>query len=151
MCFWWSHRTWMDVLKFFNVLAIQYSSFLSYMSYPMPTLCFVDAESWADNSTTDALQFDEGSCSDVLYNMANFLKHSSNTCCTSSFYFEIVLPQDNYFMSKYTIDIEQSSFMLANVILDQLEHEPGLYNILILFFIWLCGEVWLLHRMSIQW
>ena len=83
----------------------------------MPTLCFVDAESLTNNSTTDPLQFDEGSCSDVLYNMANYLKHSSNAYCTSSFFFEIVLPQDNYFMSKYTIDIEQSSFMLANVIL----------------------------------
>ena len=89
----------------------------------------------------DALQFDEGSCGDVPYNMVNCLKHSSNTCCTSSFYFEIVLPQDNYFMSKYTIDIGQSSFMLVNVILDQLEREPGLYNILILFFILFCGEV----------
>ena len=99
-----------------------------------------------DNSTTDALQFDEGSCSDVPYNMVNYLKHSSNACCTSSFYFEIVLPQDSYFMlkSKYTTDIEQSSFMLANVILDQLEHEPGLYNILNsnpIFHILCCGEV----------
>ena len=95
------------------------------------------------NSTIDAVQFDEGSCSDVLYSMANYLKHSSNVCCTSSFYFEIVLPQDNYFMSKskYTINIEQSSFMLANVILDEFEREPGLYNILILFFIMFCGEV----------
>ena len=131
----------MDVLQFFNIPAILNSIVLSFMSYPMPTLCFVDAESGTDNSTTDALQFDEGSCSDVPYNMANYLKHSSNMCCTSSFYFEIVLPQDNYFMSKYMFDIEQSSFMLANVILDQLECEPGLYNILILFFILFCGEV----------
>ena len=83
----------------------------------MPTLCFVDAESLTNNSTTDPLQFDEGSCSDVPYNMVNYLKHSSNAYSTSSFFFEIVLPQDNYFMLKYTIDIEQSSFMLANVIL----------------------------------
>ena len=31
--------------------------------------------------------------------------------------------------------------MLANVILDQVEREPGLDNILILFFIMFCGEV----------
>ena len=106
----------------------------------MPTLCFIDTESGTDNSITDALQVDDASCIDVPYNMAIKLKYTSNACCTSSFYSEIVLPQDNYFMSKYTFDIEQSSFMLANVILDQLEHEPGLYNILILFFIF-CGEV----------
>ena len=127
--------------QFFNIPAIRYSIFLSFTSYHMPTLCFDDAESGTDNSTTDALQFDEGSCSDVLCNMANYLKHSSNVCCTSSFYFEIVLPQDNYFMLKYTFDIEQSSFMLANVISGQLEREPGLSNILIVFFILFCGEV----------
>ena len=33
----------------------------------------------------------------------------------------IMLPQDNYFFWKYTFDIEQSTFMLANVILDKLE------------------------------
>ena len=131
----------MDVLQSFNIPAIRYSVFLSFTLYPMPTLCFVDAESGTDNSITDPLQVDEGSCSDVPYNMAIDLKHSSNMCCTSSFYFEIVLPQDNYFMSKYTFDIEQSSFMLTNVILDQLECEPGLYNILILYFSLFCGEV----------
>ena len=31
--------------------------------------------------------------------------------------------------------------MLANVIFDHLEREPGLYNILILFFIMFFGEV----------
>ena len=108
----------------------------------MPTLCFVDAESGTDNSITDALQVDEGSCSDVLYNIAIDLNHSSNACCTSSFYFEIVLPKDNYFLLKYTFDIEQSTFMLANVILDQLERElGGLYNILIIYFSFFCGEV----------
>ena len=78
----------------------------------MPTLCFVDTESGTDKSTTDALQVDDGSCSDAPYNTAIELKHSSNACCTSSFYSVLVLPQDNYFMSKYTFDIEQSSFML---------------------------------------
>ena len=32
-----------------------------------------------------------------------------------------MLPQDNYFLWKYTFDIEKSTFMLANVILDKLE------------------------------
>ena len=71
----------------------------------MPTLCFIDTESGTNNSTPDALQVDDGSCSDVLENTAIKLKHSSNVCCTSSFYSEIVLPQDNYFMLKYTFDI----------------------------------------------
>ena len=105
----------------------------------MPTLCFADTESGTDSSITDALQVDDGSCSDVLYNTAIKMKHPSNVCCTSSFYSEIVLSQDNYFMLKYTYDIEQSSFMLSKVILDQLECEPGLYNIF--YFSFFCGEV----------
>ena len=157
---------------------------LLFTSYPMPTLSIIDMESGTNNSITDALQVDDGSCSDVPYNMVIELKHPSNTHFTSSFSSEIfyslrltdygfmnwehltmrnlfscilknlppsyaqfchdhqlaivqsqillwtvkssgkiiiMLPQDNYFLWKYTFDIEQSTFMLANVILDKLE------------------------------
>ena len=54
----------------------------------------------------------------------------------------IMLPQDNYYLQKDTFDVEQSTFMLANVILDKLERgaaeelcpEPGLNNILFFHF-----------------
>ena len=169
----------MDGLQFFNIPAIRYSIFFSFTCYPMPTLSFVDTESGTDNSITDALQVDDGSCHDVPYNTAIELKHPSNAHFTSSFSSEIVyslcltnygfvnwehlmmrnhfsyisknlppsypqlchnhqlvivqsqillwtvkssgkskimLPQDNYFLWKYTFDIKQSTFMLANVI-----------------------------------
>ena len=80
----------MDGLQFFNIPAIRYSIFFSLTSYPMPTLSFIDTESGTDNSITDALQVDDGSCSDVPYNMSIELKHPSNTRFTSSFSSEIV-------------------------------------------------------------
>ena len=81
-----AHRTSTDVLQFFNIPPIRYSIFLSFTSYPMPTVCFIDTESGTDNSITDALQVDDSSCSDVPYNTVIELKHSSNACCSSSFY-----------------------------------------------------------------